>query len=94
MMKKRSHIHCVHVVTVILLVCATAVSSRLEFRVDGTFKILQLTDLHLGESFENDVATLKVRFRSLRVTFPLVILSVDNQDISTLTRCLDGCSIR
>lgn len=36
-------------------------ATRLRFKPDGTFKILQFTDLHLGEDQAKDNATLQVR---------------------------------
>jgi hypothetical protein len=40
-----------------LLVCGVAAGAdkNLTFRANGKFKLIQLTDIHLGESEENDV---------------------------------------
>ena len=40
---------------------STDVRPKLHFRADGTFKILQLADLHYGHSEEADAHTDKVR---------------------------------
>jgi predicted MPP superfamily phosphohydrolase len=41
--------------------CFSSVAQGLRFKADGTFKIVQLTDLHLGEVQAKDKRTLKVR---------------------------------
>ena len=43
------------------LLGACAVASALQFRRDGTFKIVQLTDLHFGEHDELDKMSQQVR---------------------------------
>jgi hypothetical protein len=40
---------------------ADPLDSALRFKPDGTFKVVQLTDLHLGESPDKDAASLRVR---------------------------------
>lgn len=43
------------------LVCRADVDRTLRFRKDGTFKVVQFTDLHLGHDAMADMNTIKVR---------------------------------
>lgn len=45
----------------LLLLSAIGAQASLRFKPDGTFKIVQLTDLHLGEARAKDERTLQVR---------------------------------
>jgi hypothetical protein len=47
---------------VLLLLLARA--AALQFRADGTFVIVQLTDVHLGEGEESDAKSLQVGSRA------------------------------
>jgi hypothetical protein len=40
-------------------------SIALQFKADGTFKVLQLTDLHFGQDEMDDVQTLQVSLEKL-----------------------------
>lgn len=63
-------------VLVLLLFSYAATGKVLRFRPDGTFKITQFTDLHYGETPENDVNSVKVQDK---------ILSIEDPDIVVMT---------
>lgn len=70
--------------TLLALACSTVRCSdepdvaSLRFRADGTFKIVQLTDMHFGESVDKDRRTQEVQRAVLEAEKPdLVVLSGD-----------------
>ena len=68
----------IHYTCMIVLLLAVGTNASLEFSKDGTFKLLQLTDLHFSRNLENNLMTLKLMENLIVVENPdLVILSGD-----------------
>lgn len=65
-------------VTLALLCYGITGDKRLRFRSDGTFRVLQFTDLHYGESDERDINSQRAQRTVLYSEKPdLVVLSGD-----------------
>jgi predicted MPP superfamily phosphohydrolase len=63
---------------VLLLGCLVIVCCDLKFNADGKFKIVQLTDMHMGELESNDINTRKIQKIVLETEKPdLIVVSGD-----------------
>jgi len=66
-------------VLLLLFACAAGNGKVLRFRPDGTFKISQFTDLHYGETDQNDVNSTKVQEEILATEKPdIVVMTGDS----------------
>ena len=62
----------------LLLSCLAVVCCDLKFNANGRFKIVQLTDMHIGELDSNDVNTRKIQKIVIETEKPdLIVVSGD-----------------